>query len=193
MKKYTSFLLMLLLMLAVGGAQLSYAQDESDNDTTESPTEKPKKKAKKGISPVMQALKKAHTFNGKPNKKAKYFIYLQSASWCGPCREEMPKIVDAYKNMKKAGVEIILFSHDKEEADAKGYVKEFKVKFPVTLRHQGGLLKVPGFTEASGIPHATIVDEDGKVLADGHGSIIEQWEQVVRKAEEAKAASEGEE
>ncbi|MBR4884808.1 MAG: hypothetical protein IKZ33_05790, partial [Lentisphaeria bacterium] len=40
---------------------------------------------------------------GRLNTKADYYIYLFSASWCGPCCKEMPEIVEHHKKMKQDG------------------------------------------------------------------------------------------
>lgn len=132
-------------------------------------------------SEVADALKQIKTVSGKANASAICYVYLESASWCGPCRAEMPKIVKEYQKMKKKGIEIILCSADKTKKDAKGYVKSFKIRFPVIM---GSDANLPGFSPAGGIPHATFVDAEGNVLASGHGSIIvSKWQEVLSKLE----------
>jgi hypothetical protein len=49
---------------------------------------------------VAEALGKFKVFNGKPNLKAEYYIYLYSASWCGYCQQCMPIAVAEYNKMK---------------------------------------------------------------------------------------------
>lgn len=165
---------MVCLLAAFVGC-VAVAQDEEDSEKTSS-----KNSSKKEVPAVVAALKKAKLVHGKVNASAKCFVYLQSASWCGPCRKEMPEIVAEYKNMKKAGVEVILCGHDDGKKGVKGYVKEFKMPFPAVVAKD---LKLPGFSQASGIPHATFVDKNGKVLADGHGSITLQWQKYVPEEE----------
>ena len=126
---------------------------------------------------VGEALKKLKTFNGKPNTNAKFYIYLQSASWCGPCRAEMPNIVKEYKKIKRAGGEIILLGCDKTLDAAKEYLKKFRAKFPGMMAEMGQSL--PGFERAGGIPNAMFVRPDGSVMKNGHGSIIMDWESIV--------------
>lgn len=187
MRKHTSFLLLLMLTLAVGSAQLVCAQDESDDTTTE---QTPTKSKKKEVSPFLQAFKKVRTFNGKPNKKAKYYIYLQSAKWCGFCCKEMPDIVKEYKEMKKNGVEIILCSRDHTQDDAKAFIKEFGIRFPTVLDNNDKGLPLPGYTRAPGIPWAVFVDASGKAISNGHGSSVKNWKQIIQKAEEASTPEE---
>ena len=53
--------------------------------------------------------------------------------------------------------------------------------------------KLPGFTPASGIPHATMVDGEGKVLADGYpSSVLAQWKQAVEDLDTSAAEEEEE-
>lgn len=150
------------------------AQDDADD----APAQKTKRtQSKPTVAKVLQDL---DTFNAKPNLKAKYYVYLQSASWCGPCKAEMPDIVKAYPNMKKKKVEIILIGADRTKEDAILYLDSFKAAFPGVHYKSPGVKDLPGFTPAPGIPHATFVDDKGRVLGEGHGSIIMNWEQIIK-------------
>ena len=122
-------------------------------------------KKKATVSPVGKAVGKLKTFNGKPNKKAQVYIYLQSASWCGPCNQEMPEVAEAYKEMEKDGrAELILLGHDQTEDGAKKFLKQYKAKFP-------GLL----------------VGGEGNVLASGYpSSVLAQWKQAVESLNPAE-------
>ena len=124
---------------------------------------------------VHAAIAKTKFFNGKPSKKADYYIYLHSASWCGPCKALMPDIIKEYKKMKRKGVEIILLGHDKTEDAAKAYLKGYKAKFAGLLDDSQDARSLPGYTAASGIPAATIVDKNGKVVTSGHGKLVLEW------------------
>ena len=65
----------------------------------ESPAPKTEKKVKKSDSSAVKAAIEDIEFltDNKPSKKAKYYIYLHSASWCSPCKALMPEIVKEYK------------------------------------------------------------------------------------------------
>ena len=170
---------MFALAIVVGMTATAAAQDEiiEGVDKTAEKTSK-----KKELPPVVQALKKTRFVHGRPNTAAKCYVYLQSASWCGPCCQEMPEIVETYKEMKEAGVEIILCGCDHDKKGVKNYVKKFRIPFPATLADKK--LKLPGFIEAKFIPHATFVDPNGKVLVAGQGSIIMNWQKYVPKDKE---------
>ena len=99
-------------------------------------------------------------------KNAKYYLCLFSASWCGPCRREMPRIAKTYAESLKddPNVELVHFSRDREENKALDWAKEHDVKFPVVKYNGGNPLDL----HTRGIPHLFIVDADGRLLEDGH-------------------------
>ncbi len=141
---------------------------------------------------VHVALENLEPLSGKLNKKADYYIYLQSASWCGPCVALMPDIVKEYKKFKRKGVELILVSADKTEDDAVDYVKKYKAKFPMVMG--GSSSQLPGYAGGGSIPNACIVDADGNLIKKGRGSIILEWKDIVgdHEKELKKAAKEAE-
>ena len=70
--------------------------DDEDDDSVSKKKLKKEKKAKQAPSPVVPAVKKMKRVKGNANAKADYYIYLFSASWCGPCCKEMPNIVKSF-------------------------------------------------------------------------------------------------
>lgn len=159
-------------------APICSAQDETVEDT---PAEKPaKKKQKQPASPVVKAVKKMKKVKGRLNAKADYYIYLFSASWCGPCCKEMPEIVEQYKDMKKDGrVEIILMGKDETPDGVKAFMKQFDIKFYGVMASDKNAKKVPGFSDPSGIPNCIVVDRYGRVITSGHpAGIIPNWQTV---------------
>lgn len=156
------------------------AQDDA-TETTEKPARKKKqKKEKKAASPVVTAVKKVKKVKGRVNEKADYYIYLYSASWCGPCCREMPEIVELYDDIKKTGkVDIILFCQDRTPAAAKAFVKRFDIKFLTVMGSDDKVAKVPGNAPSGGIPHCIFVDRYGRTIRSGHpGNLMSLWESL---------------
>ena len=183
--------------VSTGDAGAGISMDADDTASTKKKKKKKTKKAKKKdekkkVSAVAKAASKLKTFNGKPSKKAKVFVYLQSASWCPPCNQEMPEVVSTYKEMKADGrAELILVGHDQTEDAAKGFLKKYRAKFPGVLASAPNVNTLPGFTLAQGIPNAIMVDSDGNVLASGYPStVLSQWKQQVESLEAAPEAEE---
>ena len=143
---------------------------------------KGKKEATKEPSVVGKALQEM-TFltDKKPNPDAKYYIYLQSASWCGPCNAEMPTVVKQYKTMGKR-VELILVSHDNSADAAINFMKKYGADFPCILANSGESGKLPAFKFAGGIPNASVVKANGKEIINAHaGAVIGDWKKYTRK------------
>jgi len=99
-------------------------------------------------------------------KNAKYYLCLFSASWCGPCRREMPRIAKMYAETLKADpdIELIHFSCDQNDEKALAWAKEQGVKFPVVKPKGGNPLNL----KSRGIPHLFIVKADGTLVEEGH-------------------------
>lgn len=120
----------------------------------------------------------------KPNTHAKYYIFLQSASWCGPCNAEMPHVVKQYKAMGqgKKKVEIILLSHDKSNDAAVGFMKKYGADFPCVLASSVSGSALPGYKYANAIPNASVVKEDGKEVVNTVApEVIKNWKKYTKK------------
>lgn len=85
------------------------------------------------------------------------------ATWCSPCREEMPSMERLYQEMKGQPFEILAVSIDSLGAKAVGpFMKELKLSFPALLDPQGTIQQLYGTT---GVPETFIIDKDGIVAA----------------------------
>lgn len=104
--------------------------------------------------------------NGKFKKDAKFYLCLFSASWCPPCRREMPRIAKTYAETLKndPDIELIHFSRDQNDEKAMAWAKEHDEKFPVVKPKGGNPLDL----HARGIPHLFIVKADGTLVEEGH-------------------------
>ncbi len=99
-------------------------------------------------------------------KDAKVYLCLFSASWCGPCRAEMPRIAKTYAETLKddPDIELIHFSRDQNDEKAMAWAKEHDVKFPVVKPKGGNPLDL----HCNGIPHLFIIKANGVLQEEGH-------------------------
>lgn len=106
--------------------------------------------------------------DGKAKKLADYegkvVIVDLWATWCGPCRQEIPFLMEMAKDFKSKGVEVIGLTTENPATDApvvKEFAKQFKINYPV------GWANAPIATGLmngrNGIPQTLIIGRDGKV------------------------------
>jgi peroxiredoxin len=85
------------------------------------------------------------------------------ATWCGPCREEMPSMEKLYQEMKAEDFEILAVCIDDLGATAvKPFMAELRLTFPVLLDSQGAIKNLYNTT---GVPETFIIDKNGIVAA----------------------------
>lgn len=128
---------------------------------------------------VAEALREVEFISGRPRTNARYYIFLHSASWCGPCRALMPQIVAEYRKLRNKKVEIILVSGDRTVEDAKAYVRDHEVRFPAAM--PAAVANVPGYQPPGAYPSAVIVDNTGRVIQQGHGRIVLDCINILRE------------
>lgn len=132
-------------------------------------------------SAVAAAMKGVQVLSGEVNPNAQVYFYLHSAGWCGPCCAAMPGIVELYKEMKADGrAEIILISYDKSPEGAKKYAESYQAEMPTVHAGDKGLLSLPSFAHARGIPAVAIIRADGEVIGYGAPSRIAKWKELVK-------------
>ena len=82
------------------------------------------------------------------------------ASWCGPCRIEMPSLQSFYAKNRDKNVEVLAVSLDLDPEEARKYADAQKLAFPVLLdEHQ----RTAQSYDVDGIPALFVVDKSGSV------------------------------
>jgi cytochrome c biogenesis protein CcmG, thiol:disulfide interchange protein DsbE len=89
------------------------------------------------------------------------------ATWCVPCREEIPHFVELQDKYRAEGFEIIGVSMDDGPEPVRSFCREFHMNYPVVMGNAkigelyGGVL---------GLPIAFLLDRDGRVYAKHIGA-----------------------
>lgn len=87
------------------------------------------------------------------------------ATWCPPCREELPSMERFYKQFKDRGVEILAVSEDTDPGAVRRMVAARDLTFPILMDENK---RVFNLYRATGVPETHLLGKDGRV----HGSQI---------------------
>ena len=88
------------------------------------------------------------------------------ATWCGPCRQEMPLLDDLYGRYKRVGFNLLGVNIDDDSRRAMEMVQELGVNFPVLFDERK---EVARLYEVEAMPVTILVDRVGRVRHIHHG------------------------
>lgn len=103
------------------------------------------------------------------------------ASWCGPCRQEMPLMNEIHDEYQHLGFTVLAVNVDENVADAERFLNAVPVDFPI-LYDRGG--KVSELYQVDAMPTTVMIDRDGqrRFLHRGYQSGYEDdYRQQVRQ------------
>ena len=109
--------------------------------------------------------------NGKKTKisefvsKNKYTLIDFWASWCGPCRAEMPYVIEAYKEFRDKGFGIVGVSLDTEDSKWKNAIKDWKMTWPHISDLKGTECEATILYGINSIPTTLLIAQDGTIVA----------------------------
>lgn len=85
------------------------------------------------------------------------------ATWCPPCREEMPSMERLYRRFKSRGFVILALSIDSKGEEVVGpFVRSFALTFPVGLDPK---MTVSGEYRMAGLPTSILIERGGAIAA----------------------------
>jgi peroxiredoxin len=89
------------------------------------------------------------------------------ATWCPPCREEMPSMERLYQRHRDRGFTILALSVDRNVAAVPGFVEGFRLTFPIGLDPEGAVAKA---YRMRALPTTIVIDRVGHVVAGAAGA-----------------------
>jgi thiol-disulfide isomerase/thioredoxin len=96
--------------------------------------------------------------------KGKYVLVDFWASWCAPCKAEMPVLREVYKRYKGKKFEIVGVAVSDKREDTEAIVPELGITWPVIYNAQSVPSKIYG---VDAIPHLILFDPDGRIVERG--------------------------
>lgn len=104
--------------------------------------------------------------------RSQYVLVDFWASWCGPCRHEIPYLIAAYNKYKDKGLVVLGVAAWDEPANTLKAIEEDKIPYPQIINSQKIGTDIYGI---DGIPHIILFAPDGTIIArDLRGEYIEK-------------------
>jgi len=89
------------------------------------------------------------------------------ATWCGPCRAEIPDLIKVSQEFKARGVEIIGLTNENQDLDeekVKNFVRELKIPYKIGWAEQNFALELMQGQVRNNIPQSFVISRDGRVV-----------------------------
>lgn len=105
------------------------------------------------------------------------------ATWCGPCRVEMPSMEKLYKELGPKGLKLVAVSVDNagEEQKIRDFTKEYGLTFEILHDPSGA---IQGIYRTTGVPETMVIDRNGVIrkkwigpddwASEGNKALLEQ-------------------
>ena len=88
------------------------------------------------------------------------------ASWCGPCRQEMPLLEQIHRKYEPLGFTLLGVNVEENSADGQAFLKDRPVSFPVLYDPENGISKL---YDVVAMPSTVLIDRQGNVRYLHHG------------------------
>jgi thiol-disulfide isomerase/thioredoxin len=106
--------------------------------------------------------------DGKPlsiaDVKGKVILIDFWATWCGPCRGELPNVIATYQKYHADGFEIIGVSLDEDKAKLTAYTESMKMNWPQFFDGKGWSNELAAKYGIESIPATFLLDGQGKII-----------------------------
>ena len=96
------------------------------------------------------------------------------ATWCAPCRREMPMFQTLHLNQEKHGMQIIGIAVDQNEL-VRDFINEYGISFPILIGQSSAyeIMKDLGNTSLT-LPYTLLVEPGGLITWNKHGEVTSQ-------------------
>jgi thiol-disulfide isomerase/thioredoxin len=118
-------------------------------------------------------------------KKGSVILLNMWATWCGPCRGEMPHLVEMEEKYKSKNFEVIGLNTDDESVeDINKFAEEMKLNYTMAYADGAMQRELVNISKFQGIPQSFLIDREGRlrgVFLGGGAKVVNTMKQTVEK------------
>ena len=141
---------------------------------------------KEAVNKVLEDINKAPDFTLKAMNDSVYILSELDgkvvlinfwATWCGPCRMEIPEFNEMHKSYHEKGLEILGISVSDNKKQLKNFAKSFTVDYPLLYggtREMNKIMRDYGGVNA--VPSSFLVDKNGTIVWSYPGAILKNYD-----------------
>jgi peroxiredoxin len=93
------------------------------------------------------------------------------ATWCAPCRQEMPELVAAYQEHQDQELVVLGINAQESGEQARKFVDQYQMTFPVVLDSRG---EIQQLYQVRGLPTTVFIDRQGRIAVRHAGLLTRQ-------------------
>jgi len=161
------------LLLVVGGLIVGVSACESEEETT-APSEAPKTNTEARSSTSTYDTEPSpapdiplKTLSGETitlaDQEGKVILVNFWATWCAPCRKEIPDLIDLHASMKSEGLRVVGIALDEEgRSVVEPYVEKMDINYPIVVDTSRSVESK--FDSMYGLPTTYVVNPDGDIV-----------------------------
>ena len=177
---------------ACSNSQKAPADEKATADNTLNANSKPASESKSSDYPLAPAAvlsSEIKNLDGNVFKvadlKGKVLLLNMWATWCGPCREEMPNLIAMENEFKAKGFKVVGLNVDNEPIDKiKPFAEKMKLNYELGWGDENLAIALFKVSKFDGIPQSFLIDREGHlrgVFLGGSQKVISEMRQSVEK------------
>ena len=109
-------------------------------------------------APEFRLLSTDQTEVGLPDLRGRVVLVTFWATWCGPCKQELPAIDSVYRRLRSSGFAVVGVDYREQGADVSSFAQRSGLSFPLLQDSTG---EVAFRYRLPGVPASYLVDRDG--------------------------------
>ena len=109
--------------------------------------------------------------------KGKVVLINFWATWCGPCRMEIPEFNQLHKNYHEKGLEILGISISDNKKQLKNFTKSFAVDYPLLYGSAKEMNKIMrDYDGVYAVPSSFLIGKDGNIIWKYPGAVLKNYD-----------------